>query len=85
MFQLGRMFQPAHMLFTAGRAESMRLQPKCLCACSGEANGTAYVQFETAAMAKDAHERYNNVALDGKPMKIAFDKGSERVLSSGLR
>ena len=53
--------------------------------CSGEANGTAYVQFENAAMAKDAFERYNDVALDGKPMKIAFDSGSSRVLSSGIR
>ena len=53
--------------------------------CSGEANGTAYVQFESAAMAKDAFARYNDVALDGKPMKIAFDNGSARVLSSGIR
>ncbi|KAL3158116.1 hypothetical protein ABBQ32_011715 [Trebouxia sp. C0010 RCD-2024] len=51
---------------------------------SGEANGTAYVQFETAAMAKDAFERYNDVALDGKPMKIAFDSGSTRKLASGI-
>ena len=36
-------------------------------------------------MAKDAFERYNDVALDGKPMKIAFDSGSSRVLSSGIR
>lgn len=55
-----------------------------VCRCSGEANGTAYVQFETAAMAKDAFERYNDVALDGKPMKIAFDTGSTRVLTSGI-
>ena len=53
--------------------------------CSGEANGTAYVQFESAAMAKDAFNRYNEVALDGKPMKISFDNGSSRVLSSGIR
>ena len=53
--------------------------------CSGQANGTAYVQFEDAATAKDAFERYNNVALDGKPMKIAFDQGSARTLSSGIR
>lgn len=55
-----------------------------VCHCSGEANGTAYVQFETAAMAKDAFERYNDVALDGKPMKIAFDSGSTRKLASGI-
>lgn len=53
--------------------------------CSGEANGTAYVQFESAAMAKDAFARYNDVALDGKPMKIVFDTGSSLVLSSGIR
>ena len=53
--------------------------------CSGESSGTAYVLFESAAMAKDAFERYNDVALDGKHMKIAFDQGSSRVLSSGIR
>ena len=57
----------------------------CVRDCSGEASGTAYVQFESAAMAKDAFARYNEVALDGKPMKIAFDNGSSRVLSSGIR
>lgn len=56
----------------------------CLCNCSGEANGTAYVQFETVAMAKDAFERYNDVALDGKPMKIAFDNGNTQILTSGI-
>lgn len=56
-----------------------------ICICSGEANGTAYVQFEDTATAKDAFQRYNNVALDGKPMKIAFDQGSSRTLSSGIR
>ena len=53
--------------------------------CSGESNGTAYVLFEDAAMAKDAYEKYNNVALDGKPMKIAFDRGSTRTLTSGIK
>ena len=56
----------------------------CLCNCSGDANGTAYVQFETVAMAKDAFERYNDVALDGKPMKIAFDNGNTQRLTSGI-
>ena len=54
--------------------------------CSGKANGTAFVQFEEPEGAQEALQKYNNVALDGKPMRIEFDEGSsDKVLSSGLR
>ena len=73
---------PAHAFAIADREICNKYV--CLCHCSGEANGTAYVQFETVAMAKDAYERYNDVALDGKPMKIAFDNGNTQRLTSGI-
>lgn len=53
---------------------------------TGKANGTAFVQFEEPEGAQEALQKYNNVALDGKPMRIEFDEGSsDKVLSSGLR
>lgn len=40
--------------------------------CRG--NGRARVTFKTASDAKLAIEKYNNVALDDKPMKIELER-----------
>jgi len=43
------------------------------------------VQFIDPENAQKAYKQYNNVALDGKPMRIQFDEGTNRTLSSGIR
>lgn len=51
-------------------------------------DGTAFVIFANHEDAAQAIKRYNNVALDGKPMKIELAKpgtGGSTRLSSGLR
>ncbi len=46
--------------------------------------GTAFVWFQHPEAAQDAFQKYNNIALDGKPMRIEFDH-SEKILTSGVR
>ena len=46
--------------------------------------GTAFVWFHHPEAAQDAFQKYNNIALDGKPMRIEFDQ-SEKILTSGVR
>ena len=46
--------------------------------------GTAFVWFHHPEAAQDAFQKYNNIALDGKPMRIQFDH-SEKILTSGVR
>ncbi len=55
-----------------------------LLACSGGSTGTAFVWFQHPEAAQDAFQKYNNIALDGKPMRIQFDH-SEKILTSGVR
>lgn len=59
---------------------------------SGRSEGTAEVIFEKVQDAGRAQERYNKVALDGKPMKIDLmpldapsRSGVIKTLSSGIR
>lgn len=60
---------------------------------SGRSEGTAHVIFESRGDAVRAQERYNSVALDGKPMKIEVMDVNARTgpvsgvktLSSGIR
>eukprot|EP00884_Botryococcus_braunii_P006376 jgi/Botrbrau1/1573/Bobra.0107s0060.1 len=56
---------------------------------SGRSEGVAKVVYINPADAKNAFDRYNNVALDGQPMKITIHRGrpqeSGRTLSSGIR
>lgn len=58
---------------------------RILSTCSGQSRGTAFVQFVTAEDARKAFGQYNDIALDGKPMRIEFDKGTNRTLSSGIQ
>lgn len=51
---------------------------------SGGSTGTAFVWFHHPEAAQDAFQKYNNIALDGKPMRIQFDH-SEKILTSGVR
>ena len=51
---------------------------------SGGSMGTAFVWFHHPEAAQDAFQKYNNIALDGKPMRIEFDQ-SEKILTSGVR
>lgn len=51
---------------------------------SGRSEGKAFVVYERRQDAEQALEQYDNVALDGKPMKIAFATGGLQ-LASGIR
>ncbi|DBA86742.1 hypothetical protein WJX77_009951 [Trebouxia sp. C0004] len=51
---------------------------------AGASMGTAFVWFRHPEAAQDAFQKYNNIALDGKPMRIEFDR-SEKILTSGVR
>ncbi|ORX89447.1 RNA-binding domain-containing protein [Basidiobolus meristosporus CBS 931.73] len=42
---------------------------------AGRSTGVAKIQFETPAHAAQAIQQYNNVTLDGKPMKIGYAPG----------
>ena len=56
--------------------------------CRDRPDGSAYVVFVNREDALSAIKRYNNVALDGKPMQIELGRssaGSSIALSSGLR
>ena len=59
----------------------------CPFICSGRSNGSAQVVFENKADAVKAKSTFDNVALDGQPMKIELfqSQPGERTLSSGLR
>lgn len=67
---------------------SLLLQLFCLdclvVICSGRSEGKAFVVYERRQDAEQALEQYDNVALDGKPMKIAFATGGLQ-LASGIR
>ncbi|DBA88089.1 TPA: hypothetical protein ACH3X2_005088 [Trebouxia sp. C0005] len=51
---------------------------------TGGSMGTAFVWFQHPEAAQEAFQKYNNIALDGKPMRIEFDH-SEKILTSGVR
>lgn len=59
--------------------------------CSGRSEEAAEVIFERREDALSALKKYNNLSLDGKPMKIelieaaAGAPGAGRMLSSGIR
>ncbi|KAG2188605.1 hypothetical protein INT44_001360 [Umbelopsis vinacea] len=46
---------------------------------SGRSNGVANVKFDNAAHSKAAFEKYNNVELDGQPMKITIVEQQQRA------
>lgn len=51
---------------------------------SGRSEGKAFVVYEHRQDAEKALDQYNNIALDGKPMRIAFSSGGTQ-LTSGIR
>lgn len=63
---------------------------RVLSPCSGRSEEAAEVIFERRDDALAAQKRYNNLALDNKPMKIELIEdvdapGAGRTLASGIR